>query len=85
LTGGRLSLVGDEMPEYVLDHHQKGERERLALMSQLLDPMHRRYVEGLGIGPSTRSSLIAMMPGGGRRRSRSPLFKAAYAAATLTT
>ena len=39
------------MPEYVLDHHREGERERLALMSRLLDPMHRRYIEGLGIGP----------------------------------
>jgi SAM-dependent methyltransferase len=28
-----------------------GERERLALMSRLLDPMHRRHVERLGIGP----------------------------------
>jgi hypothetical protein len=32
------------MPEYVLDHHQEGERERLALMSRLLDPMHRRHI-----------------------------------------
>ncbi len=37
------------MPKYVLDHHQKGERERLALMSQLLDPMHRRHLERLGV------------------------------------
>jgi hypothetical protein len=29
------------MPDYVPDHHRKGERERLALMSQLLDPLHR--------------------------------------------
>lgn len=43
------------MPEYVLDHHQEGERERLALMSQLLDPMHRRYVERLGIGSGART------------------------------
>jgi hypothetical protein len=42
------------MPEYVLDHHAEGERARLALMSQLLDPMHRRYVEQLGIGSSGR-------------------------------
>ena len=40
---------------YVLDHHQEGERERLALMSQLLDPMHRRYVELLGIGSGART------------------------------
>ncbi|MFL5829615.1 MAG: methyltransferase domain-containing protein [Solirubrobacteraceae bacterium] len=43
------------MPEYVLDHHQEGERERLALMSQLLDPMHRRYVERQGIGPGAQT------------------------------
>jgi SAM-dependent methyltransferase len=39
------------MPEYVLDHHKQGERARLELMSSLLDPMHRRYAEELGIGP----------------------------------
>jgi hypothetical protein len=27
--------------QYVLDHHYEGERQRLALMSRLLDPMHR--------------------------------------------
>lgn len=43
------------MPEYVLDHHQGGERQRLALMSQLLDPMHRRYIRRLGIGPGART------------------------------
>jgi SAM-dependent methyltransferase len=43
------------MPDYVLDHHQEGERERLALMSQLLDPMHRRYVERQGIGTGART------------------------------
>ena len=37
------------MPEYVLGHHLKGERDRLALMSELLDPMHRRYIEALGV------------------------------------
>jgi len=30
------------MSRYVLDHHLEGEKKRLALMSQLLDPMHRR-------------------------------------------
>ena len=39
------------MPEYVLDHHLEGEGGRLALMSRLLDPMHRRMVESLGIRP----------------------------------
>ena len=43
------------MPEYVLDHHHEGERERLALMSQLLDPMHRRRIERLGIGSEART------------------------------
>jgi SAM-dependent methyltransferase len=43
------------MSEYVLDHHQEGERERLALMSRLLDPMHRRQVARLGIGPGART------------------------------
>ncbi len=38
------------MSEYVLGHHLKGEGSRLALMSELLDPMHRRYfIEALGI------------------------------------
>ena len=37
------------MSRYVLDHHLEGEKKRLALMSQLLDPMHRRYIESLGI------------------------------------
>jgi SAM-dependent methyltransferase len=43
------------MPEYVLDHHQEGERERLALMSRLLDPMHRGHLERLGVGPGART------------------------------
>ena len=37
------------MPEYVLGHQLKGEEARLALMSELLDPMHRRYIDALGI------------------------------------
>ncbi len=43
------------MPEYVLDHHLEGEGSRLALMSRLLDPMHRRYIESLGVGPGART------------------------------
>jgi SAM-dependent methyltransferase len=43
------------MSEYVLDHHDKAERPRLALMSQLLDPMQHRYIEELGIGPGDRT------------------------------
>jgi SAM-dependent methyltransferase len=43
------------MPEYVLDHHHVGERARLALMSRLLDPMHRRHLDALGVGPGDRA------------------------------
>ena len=43
------------VPEYVLDHSRPGERERLALMSRLLDPMHRRHIEELGVGPGART------------------------------
>jgi SAM-dependent methyltransferase len=43
------------MSDYVLDHHQEGERERLALMSRLLDPMHRDHIERLGVGPGART------------------------------
>jgi hypothetical protein len=39
------------MAEYVLDHELEGEAARLALMSRLLDPMHRRQLEALGVGP----------------------------------
>jgi len=38
-----------EMSKYVLAHHLKGEGRRLALMSELLDPMHRRLIEALGV------------------------------------
>src|SRR5437764_9982003 len=37
------------MPECVLGHHLKGEGKRLALMSELLDPMHRRYLQSLDV------------------------------------
>jgi 2-polyprenyl-3-methyl-5-hydroxy-6-metoxy-1,4-benzoquinol methylase len=43
------------MAEYVLDHHLAGERARLALMSRLLDPMHRRHIEELGVAPGARA------------------------------
>jgi SAM-dependent methyltransferase len=43
------------MSDYVLDHHREGEQARLALMSRLLDPMHRRYIEALGVGPGART------------------------------
>jgi SAM-dependent methyltransferase len=41
--------------KYVLDHHLEGERARLGLMSRLLDPMHRRHLESLGVGPGART------------------------------
>jgi 2-polyprenyl-3-methyl-5-hydroxy-6-metoxy-1,4-benzoquinol methylase len=37
------------MPEYVLGNHLKGEGKRLALMSELLDPMHHRYLQSLDV------------------------------------
>src|SRR5438105_14176705 len=42
------------MSQYVLDHHLEGEKKRLALMSQLLDPMHRRHIESLRISREAR-------------------------------
>jgi SAM-dependent methyltransferase len=43
------------MNEYVLDHHLEGEAARLALMSRLLDPMHRRHLGELGIAPGNKA------------------------------
>jgi SAM-dependent methyltransferase len=43
------------VPEYVLNHHQQGERQRLALMSRLLDPMHSRHLDELGVAPGART------------------------------
>jgi 2-polyprenyl-3-methyl-5-hydroxy-6-metoxy-1,4-benzoquinol methylase len=48
-------IAGNSVPEYVLDHHREGERQRLALMSRLLDPMHRRHIERLGAGPGAQT------------------------------
>src|SRR4029450_13139736 len=45
------------MPEYVLGHHLKGEGERLALMSELLDPIHRRYLQSLDVVKSGARTL----------------------------
>ena len=47
------------MSQYVLDHHLEGEKKRLALLSQLLDPMHRRYIESLGISRDARVLEVA--------------------------
>jgi SAM-dependent methyltransferase len=43
------------MSDYVLDHGLTGEAARLALMSRLLDPMHRRHIEMAQIGPGART------------------------------
>ena len=44
------------MAKYVLGHDLKGEGTRLALMSQLLDPMHRRCIDALGVArPGART------------------------------
>src|SRR6476659_5725778 len=45
-----IGYAGMAMSRYVLDQHMEGEKRRLALMSLLLDPMHRRHLESLGIG-----------------------------------
>lgn len=42
------------MTEYTLPHTLMGERQRLALLSSLLDPMHRSHIEALGIQPGWR-------------------------------
>jgi 2-polyprenyl-3-methyl-5-hydroxy-6-metoxy-1,4-benzoquinol methylase len=43
------------MPDYVLGHELAGEKGRLALMSHLLDPLHRRQIRSLGIGRGART------------------------------
>ena len=35
--------------QYILPHNLAGERQRLALMSELLDPLHRSHIEQLGL------------------------------------
>jgi hypothetical protein len=45
------------MPDYVLGHGLKGEGPRLKLMSELLDPMHRRYIDALGVVRPARALL----------------------------
>jgi SAM-dependent methyltransferase len=42
------------MNEYILPHHLAGEKQRLELMSQLLDPLHRGHIEQLGLQPGWR-------------------------------
>jgi SAM-dependent methyltransferase len=42
------------MTGYTLPHDLQGERQRLDLMSALLDPMERARIERLGVGPGCR-------------------------------
>ena len=42
------------MSGYVLPHNLSGEEQRLALMSQLLDPMERSHIERLGLSAGWR-------------------------------
>jgi SAM-dependent methyltransferase len=42
------------MTDYILPHILKGEKQRLELMAQLLDPLHRRQIEQLGLQPGWR-------------------------------
>ena len=44
-----VTYAHNSMAKYVLRHDLKGEGKRLALMSELLDPMHRRYIQSLGV------------------------------------
>jgi hypothetical protein len=39
------------MNDYILPHHLTGEKQRLELMAQLLDPLQRRHIEQLGLQP----------------------------------
>jgi ubiquinone/menaquinone biosynthesis C-methylase UbiE len=39
---------------YILPHDLEGEQQRLALMSELLDPLHRSCIEKLGLQPGWR-------------------------------
>jgi SAM-dependent methyltransferase len=42
------------MADYILPHRLEGEKQRLELMAQLLDPLHRRQIEQLGLQPGWR-------------------------------
>ena len=37
------------MNQYILSHNLAGERQRLGLMSELLDSLHRSHIEQLGL------------------------------------
>jgi SAM-dependent methyltransferase len=55
VEGDRRRRHDHGVNKYVLDHHLEGEAGRLALMSRLLDPMHRRHIGELGIGPGNKA------------------------------
>jgi 2-polyprenyl-3-methyl-5-hydroxy-6-metoxy-1,4-benzoquinol methylase len=59
LFAANTSMTYDDrrMPNYVLGHHLKGEGRRLALMSELLDPMHRRCLKSLDVVKSGARTL----------------------------
>jgi ubiquinone/menaquinone biosynthesis C-methylase UbiE len=42
------------MGEYTLPHELEGEQQRLALMSELLDPVELAHIARLGVGPGWR-------------------------------
>ena len=63
------------MDEYVLPHRLAGEQQRLALMSELLDPLERGCITRLGISPGwcclkSASARSAWRPRPGVRRCR---------------
>ena len=66
------------MSEYVLDHGLEGDGARLALMSRLLDPMHRRHLDDAAVDaflarcadPEWWTQTIASGPCGDGARSR---------------
>src|SRR5580700_8514918 len=47
-------LGRERVSTYKLPHDLPGEQERLSLMSELLDPMHRGHIERLGLRPGWR-------------------------------
>jgi len=52
-----VTYARKSMAKYVLGHDLKGEVKRLALMSKLLDPMHRRYIQSLDVVKSNARTL----------------------------
>ena len=44
----------DTLPTYILDDSATAEYQRLDLMSKILDPWTRQYLEMVGVGPGWR-------------------------------